>query len=173
MFWGPKSLDHHKIFWQKNRLLLSIDCHVNCQTTRCDAGSRKPAAADAQCTRSRATCSDVRAWHASPCGAGLRNDPHRCVAGKIMAGIDPDRLLNDSAQLLRHSTRATLCRMCKTKERKGPLKIDGAYAWPVVQRAFEGFGEWDITCKPGWTIHTISVREQTKLSKSLAFEVGA
>ena len=65
-----------------------------------------------------------------------------------MAGIDPDRLLNDSAQLLRHSTRATLCRMCKTKERKGPLKIDGAYAWPVVQRAFEGFGEWDITCKP-------------------------
>ena len=90
-----------------------------------------------------------------------------------MAGIDPDRLLSDSAQLLRHSTRATLCRMCKTKERKGPLKIDGAYAWPVVQRAFEGFGEWDITCKPGWTIHTISVREQTKLSKSLAFEVGA
>ena len=32
---------------------------------RRDAGAvcRKPAAADAQCTRSRATCSDVRAWH--------------------------------------------------------------------------------------------------------------
>ena len=34
----------------------------NCQSaTRCDAGSRKPAAADAQCTRSRAACRDVRA----------------------------------------------------------------------------------------------------------------
>ena len=90
-----------------------------------------------------------------------------------MAGINPDRLLNDSVQLLQHSTCTTLCWMCKTKEHKGPLKIDGTYTWLVVQHAFEGFGEWCITCKPEWTIHTIYIQEQTKLSKSLMFEVGA
>jgi len=84
-----------------------------------------------------------------------------------------DELLNNSAQLLRHSTLASLCRMCRTKERKGPLKIDGAYAWPVVQRAFDGFGEWNITRKPGWNVRSISVREQAKLGKSLSFEVCA
>ena len=90
-----------------------------------------------------------------------------------MAGMGQDELLNNSAQLLRHSTLASLCRMCRTKERKGPLKIDGAYAWPVVQRAFDGFGEWNITRKPGWNVRSISVREQAKLGKSLSFEVCA